>query len=96
MEMHKITSDNWTFVHFSLNSNKAFVTIGGNLNDKSQDFELIYFVTVTNSDFEEIFQKTFATLEQAILFANANYSHWEYNDALNSNNSSECTSCVAH
>ena len=90
--MDCITPRNWSYCGLRTRQLRAFVGMGAVPGQDSPD--IIYCVTVGNEDFQEIHQRDFDTLEQALAFINARYGEWEFYDLRQSEGG--CGSCSAH
>jgi hypothetical protein len=88
----EINYENWTFVHYTTNDMKSFISIGAAPNSS----EIQYFVTVTDKENQEIFQSSHNELSDAIDAINKNYGHWDIFDAENPPQADGCTDCSAH
>ena len=88
----EINYDNWTFVHYKTNDMKSFISVGAN----PKSLEIQYFLTVTDTENQEIFQSSHDQLEDAISAINGNYGHWDIFDAENPPEANGCTDCSAH
>jgi hypothetical protein len=95
MTEHFVTTSNWSYQHYQNDKIRAFISIGAKPDDKNED-EIIdcFFVTVTDPDYKEIFQKEFANLEAACDYLNLHYAHWNLQDRRIS--ASGCSTCHAH
>jgi hypothetical protein len=100
----QVNLENWTFTRYRNEDLLAQISVGGRLLEKSpQDFQEIFYATVCRLDGEEIFQKEFVTLDEAIDFLNAHYGDWGFEDlileqenGLSQDASSGCGSCQNH
>jgi hypothetical protein len=91
-----INNRNWSHTHFKSEHSLAFLSIGGDtaLEDNSAP-EILYFLTVTDHEYVEIYQECYEDISLAIADLNKKYSHWELIDAENKSGSG-CGSCAAH
>ena len=92
MAKELITKENWDFSGYKTKDLQVFITFGA---DPSNIEECLYFVTLMNEDFQEIFQKEFRSIDEAINFINKKYSEWEWLDRSGSD-AEGCGSCSAH
>ena len=92
----KITSENWNTAQFTSDNLIAFVSIGAEPNEDGQ-INFLYHVTLSNTDYEDLFQSSYSDLEAAIAVLNQKYGHWPLK-SLSKTESSEsgCGSCAAH
>lgn len=91
----RITQENWTSCFYKSLQLKAFISLGADIPQaEGQDPPLLYFVTLTNHDHEELFQREFNHLSKALEDINHRYGHWEFIDAENKGEG--CSSCEAH
>lgn len=88
----EINFENWTFVHYTIDGLKSFISIGA--NPKSEEIQ--YFVTVTDKENQEVFQVNHGEIEAAIEDINKRYRHWEIFDAEHPPKEDGCSSCSAH
>ena len=88
-----INESNWTFCHYLNGENKAFVSIGAEpaINN---DVSVVYMVTLTDADHQEIFQSSHPGLLDAVAEINRKYGHWPFQNGLNQK-SEGCTDCAA-
>jgi hypothetical protein len=97
--IQKITSENWTSAHYYSAPLRAFVSLGaapaGNSED-SNEVEIQYLVTLTDKDYQELFQSIHTDLNEALQILNEKYGHWELQDALIKASGEGCSSCAAH
>lgn len=96
MNQHKITTQNWTSSHFYSAPLRAFVSLGAAPVENSDEVEIQYLVTLTDKDYQEIFQSIHQNLDEAIALLNAKYGHWDLQDALSKTDGDGCSSCAAH
>ena len=96
MQQHSINSDNWTYCHYSSAQNRALITFGSKPELIDTAFE--YYVTVLNTDNDEVFQKEFSQLEMACRYINKRYNNiWKFVDSTRPTvNESGCSTCIAH
>ncbi len=88
----QINFENWTFVHYTTNELKSFISIGA--HPKTEEIQ--YFVTVTDLDHQEVYQSSHETIEEAIGLINRKYGHWPIFDAEHPPGSDGCSDCSAH
>ena len=88
----EITFENWTFVHYTIDGLKSFISIGA--NPKTEEIQ--YFVTVTDIENQEVFQSSHDKIEEAIKDINKRYGHWKIFDVENPPAQDGCSSCSAH
>ncbi len=90
--MSLFTTENWNYSQYLGPQNRAIISIGAGL-----DAELIYFVTVIDPNDTQVFQKEFATLENACVYINQRYNKiWEFKDLTQATSGGGCGSCSAH
>ena len=95
-KIQKINNENWTSAHFYSAPLRAFVSLGAAPIAGSDEVEIQYLVTLTDKDYQELFQSIHLDLEIALQLLNEKYGHWELQDALNKTDGDGCTSCAAH
>lgn len=100
MKYQKITTENWTSAHFYSAPLRAFVSLGAapveNAEQNSDEVEIQYLVTLTDKDYQELYQSVHLELSTALDLLNEKYGHWELQDALNKTDGDGCSSCAAH
>lgn len=77
----KINQENWTSSHYYSDPLRAFISLGASPSDSGDEAQIHYLVTVTDKDFQEVFQSTHGNLEAAIAILNEKYGHWDMIDA---------------
>lgn len=93
MQIHQ---DNWTTARFQGPETLAFIALGAKPS-KSGEAELVWSLTVTDLEYQEIFQQSYSSLELALEQINKKYSHWTLTDAgLKIRDGDGCSSCHAH
>lgn len=96
MKTQKITSENWTSSHFYSAPLRAFVSLGASPIENSNEVEIQYLVTLTDKDYQELYQSVHQDLNVAIELLNEKYGHWKLQDAAINNGGDGCSSCAAH
>ena len=91
----KINQENWTHCHFTNSPLRAFVSLGA-APEGENDFTFQYLVTLTDGDYQEIFQSIHPTLDEALVVLNEKYGQWTFQDATAPAAASGCSSCAAH
>jgi hypothetical protein len=96
--MLKINTENWTSAHFYSAPLRAFVSLGAApvKQGDTLEVEIQYLVTLTDKDYQELFQSIHLDLNEALSLLNEKYGHWELQDANNKTDGDGCTSCAAH
>ena len=89
-----ITPENWNYCGLRTRQLRAFVAMGAVPGGDSAPPDVIYCVTVSDEDFQEIHQRDFDTLEKALSFINVRYGEWEFYDLQEGGGG--CGSCSAH
>ena len=92
----KINTENWTYSHYYSNPLRAFVSLGAAPIEGSDEVQMQYLVTLTDKDYQELFQSTHTDLIEALNLLNEKYGEWELQDALNKTDGDGCSSCAAH
>jgi len=90
----KINAENWTYTHFTNQNLRAFISIGAALAE-TEEVEMQYLVTLTDQDYQEIFQSIHLSLESALETINAKYGGWVAENGL-APKGDGCSSCAAH
>ena len=96
MKIQKINTENWTSSHFYSAPLRAFVSLGAAPIENSDEVEIQYLVTLTDKDYQELYQSIHQELSVALDLLNEKYGHWELQDALNKTDGDGCSSCAAH
>ena len=91
--MNAITTENWNHCGLKTSKLRVFIGMGAVPGPKSPD--LIYCVTVSDGDFQEIHQTDFDTMDRALAFINTRYEKWDFYD-LRQGEGGGCGSCSAH
>ncbi|MDO9181561.1 MAG: hypothetical protein Q7U04_04095 [Bacteriovorax sp.] len=94
--MQKINTENWTSAHFYSAPLRAFVSLGAAPIEDSDEVQMQYLVTLTDKDYQELYQSIHLVLNDALSILNEKYGHWELQDALNKTDGDGCSSCAAH
>ncbi|MGZ3787202.1 MAG: hypothetical protein ACXVLQ_01695 [Bacteriovorax sp.] len=92
----KINAENWTYSHFYSDPLRAFVSLGAAPKENSDEVIMQYLVTLTDKDYQELYQSTHEDLNVALALLNEKYGHWELKNALQSSSGDGCSSCAAH
>ncbi len=93
----KITSNNWNTQHYYSDNLIAFISIGADLEANSTDVTIKYHVTLSNKDYEDMYQSSHEDLETAVAVLNQKYGDWQIKNLEPDNEeSSGCSSCAAH
>ena len=95
-KLQKINTENWTSAHFYSAPLRAFVSLGAAPTMQDDEVEIQYLVTLTDKDYQELFQSIHLELSDALLLLNEKYGHWDLQDALNKTDGDGCSSCAAH
>lgn len=96
MKIPKINDQNWSSAHYYSAPLRAFVSLGAAPGKNFEDAQIQYLVTLTDKDYQELFQSVHLELSEALETLNEKYGHWELQDALNKTDGDGCTSCAAH
>ena len=94
-----ITPANWTSSQFYSEPLRAFVSLGAipiETVEGLREVEFQYLVTMTDKDYQELFQSTHLSLDEALNVLNEKYGHWEMQDAGAKISGDGCSSCAAH
>lgn len=94
----KINTENWTYTHFFSDPLRAFVSIGAAPAEDTTSDEVImhYLVTLTDKDYQELYQSIHTDLEEALSLLNEKYGHWDFKEAGGRTDGDGCSSCAAH
>ncbi|RPJ78720.1 MAG: hypothetical protein EHM20_03245 [Alphaproteobacteria bacterium] len=96
MNLPKITTENWTSSHFHSAQLRAFISLGAAPIENSAEVEIQYLVTLTDKEYQELYQSAHKDLNEAVKLINDKYGHWEFLDALLKTEGDGCSSCAAH
>lgn len=95
-EKKYITSDNWTFTHFSSADLQAFIHLGAEpAIHEDDEITILYLVSVLKNQEEELFQWEYKELHDAITAINEKYGQWELTDRSQGSGGG-CGTCEAH
>lgn len=92
----KINTENWTFTHYFSDPLRAFVSLGAAPADDSDEVIMQYLVTLTDKDYQELYQSAHESLEEALTLLNEKYGHWDFKEAGARTDGDGCSSCAAH
>ena len=92
----KINQENWSSSHFYSEPLRAFVSLGAAPIEGSNEVQVQYLVTLTDKDYQELYQSIHNDLEEALGLLNDKYGHWELKDPMVKAESDGCSSCAAH
>ena len=95
MKTLKLHQANWTSHHLASKQIKAFIGLGANPSEISEP-EILYIVTLTNHDNEELLTKDFSDLDSALDHLNSSYGHWDLSETLEASEGDGCSTCSAH
>lgn len=81
----KINLSNWNYAQFSTGSFQAMISCGIDPNDylaleENSEMAMCYWVSILKDEFQEIFQRKFTHLAEALSFINERYGHWNFVD----------------
>ena len=91
-----ITIDNWNYTFYSCEDRKAFISLGGDLGEDDKSIDISYLVTVTDTQGNDIFQKSFTELGLACQDINSRYQDWTLVDSRLAPSGGGCGDCEAH
>lgn len=89
-----VTLENWTTSRFKQGEMLSFISSGGDLDSEGNVREVFYLV-ISNLDYQEISEQSFNTLSEAIEAINSKFFHWEFT-SLAQKSGSGCDTCAAH
>ncbi len=91
-----INDKNWSHCHFKSEHSLAFLSIGGDTTANIElEAKILYFLTVTDHEYIEIFQESYEDVQLALNELNKRYGHWDMIDGESTSDDS-CSSCAAH
>lgn len=94
-----INKDNWTFSQFNSKPLKAFISLGASPVESDTgllEIQYEYLVTMTDEEYQELYQSSHEHLDDAIKVINDKYGHWELKDSSSKVSGEGCSSCAAH
>ena len=94
MKDMEITPSNWNLARFSESDTLAFISLGAKPG-KSDQIDYVYSLIVANSDYQEMSEQCFDSLEEAIKAINTRFSHWKLT-ILGEKAKGGCGDCAAH
>ncbi len=92
----KINTENWTYTHFQSPPLRAFISLGAAPAENEEGVIVQYLVTLTDKDYQELYQSTHENLNEALTVLNEKYGDWELLDAEKKSDGDGCSSCAAH
>jgi hypothetical protein len=93
----KITSLNWNTAQYYSDNLIAFISIGASLGTDDSNAIIQYHVTLSNKDYEDLYQSTHTELDLAVATLNQKYGDWQVkNLEPDSEESTGCSTCAAH
>jgi hypothetical protein len=100
MKKQIITPENWTSSHYYSAPLRAFVSLGAAPKElpgtEGIDVEIQYLVTLTDKDYQELYQSIHLDLNSALVLINEKYGHWDMIDGYLKTDGDGCSSCAAH
>jgi hypothetical protein len=94
--MPKVNTENWSFGGYKNSKLKAFISFGADFLLETQKQHEIFFLTVTDNNFKEVFQQDHSSLNEAIEALNSRYAHWDWDNRRLSSDDGGCGTCAAH
>ena len=96
-----IDQDCWNTSYYLCNEQKCFISFSAEPDPLGgKRINEFYSVTLTSGEDEELLQKNFMHLQEAISYINNSYGHWNQHFLAGSNakdkDGSGCSSCQAH
>ena len=93
----KITELNWNTAFYYSDNLMAFISMGASLDFEGKDPIIQYLVNLTTKDYEDIYQSSHLSLEEAVATLNIKYEDWELkNLAAPDTSENGCSTCSAH
>jgi hypothetical protein len=92
----KISTQNWNIAQYQSDNLLAFISIGAGPATEASAVEIQYHVTLSNTDYEELFQSSHGSLEEAVETLNLKYGDWKFNSLMKEASDSGCSTCAAH
>jgi hypothetical protein len=86
-----VTAENFMVARYQTPDRLAFISFGA--NNKAQ---WLYSLTVTDHDYQELFQEDYFDLDLALEQLNKKYRHWDLIIAGEKKSGDGCSSCHAH
>jgi len=92
-----IDLDNWTTARYKKDGYLAFISFGAEPNHTEEiEPKFIYFVTISDLDYQELEQKSYEDIKEALNYLNQNYKTWSLINLEAPKSDSGCSTCVAH
>jgi hypothetical protein len=92
----KITTENWNTALYHSDNLIAFVSLGAAPVENESEIEVRYYVTLSNKDYEDIYQSGHKSIEEAVLVLNQKYGDWPIKSLMQAESDSGCSTCTAH
>lgn len=90
-----IDEENWGTSRYLNENFQVFISLAG-FPDQQGEVQLSYCLTLADSDFNEIMQRPFFELQQALEAINSTYGHWKLSKIETPKSGDGCSSCAAH
>lgn len=89
-----IDEENWGSSRYINENFQVFISLAG--VPTKDDVELRYCLTLADLEFNEIMQKSFRDLQQALDTLNTTYGKWQLSQVQAPKSGEGCSSCAAH
>lgn len=90
-----IDEESWGTSRFLNDKFQVFISLSG-FPDSKGEVQLSYCLTLADLEFNEIMQKPFPKLTQALEAINSTYSEWKLSKIETPKSGDGCSSCAAH
>lgn len=90
-----ITIENWSYARYQGPQTLSMINMGA-APTPCGGAQILYYLTLTDLDYKEIYQQEFTELEQALSAINKKYSHWPLLLEGAPRQGDGCSSCHAH
>lgn len=90
-----IDEESWGTSRFLNENFQVFISLAG-APDANGETQLSYCLTLADLEFNEIMQKPFSELQQALDAINSTYGQWKLSKVETPKSGDGCSSCAAH
>jgi hypothetical protein len=92
----KINASNWNTTHYFSENFIAFISLGAEPALNEEEVQIQYHVTLSSKDYEDVYQSSHGSLENALESLNQKYSDWQLKNLAQEKEDSGCSTCAAH
>lgn len=95
VQKDRVTEQNWGTSRYLNEKFQVFISLAG-IPAPTGEPQLRYCLTLADLDFNEIMQKSFPELGQALEALNTTYGGWQLSQVETPKTGDGCSSCAAH